>query len=398
MTSPIESLANLFQTQFGYTPTLYSRAPGRVNLIGEHTDYNQGFVFPAALEFKVEILAAARPDNQVCLYSQNFAQPDRFTLERIEKSTTAPWSNYVRGVIGEFITAGHYPGGFDAVISGNVPLGSGLSSSAALEVCTAVMLCALFGIEIPGPELALLCQRAENRFVGVNCGIMDQFISILGREEHALLIDCRDLTHRAIPLPMAGHSLIICDSHAPRELAGSAYNRRREECEAAVALLAQSLPGIKSLRDVSLEQFGDLEAHLPEPIRRRCRHVISENARTLEGVKVLEDRRLAAFGKLMELSHKSLRDDYEVSSEYLDILVEAALEGPECLGSRLTGAGFGGCTVSLVRNEGREAFTSRVRERYRKKTGKEAGIYTSAVCRGAEARPYREVGGDLVTG
>lgn len=348
-----------FREHFGHAPTLYARAPGRVNLIGEHTDYNEGFVLPAALGCQVEILAAPSPQPQVRLYSLNYGQEDQFALDEIEKSAAAPWSNYPRGVVKEFRLAGHGLDGFAAAISGNVPLGSGLSSSAALEVATAVTIRGLFGIELAGPELALLCQRAENRFVGVNCGIMDQFISALGREDHALFIDCRDLSYRAVPLPLSGFTLVICNSQAPRELASSAYNRRRAQCEEGVALLAQHLPGIKSLRDVSLGQFGGLEGKLPEPVRRRCRHVISENARTQEAVRVLEEGRLAAFGELMVLSHQSLKNDYEVSSDYLDTLVEAALEGEECLGSRLTGAGFGGCTVSLVRSDGLDRFMAR---------------------------------------
>jgi galactokinase len=373
----------IFHNRFGTKPVVAVRAPGRVNLIGEHTDYNQGFVFPVALECEVKIWASPRPDSQVYLYSLNFEQDDRFELLNLKKTNLAPWSNYVRGVIKELQYAGYSIRGFNALIYGDVPVGSGLSSSAALEVATAVMLVELFKLQISKPELALLCQQAENNFVGVNCGIMDQFISLLGEKDKALLIDCRDLTYKAVPLPMEGFSLVICDSRAPRELAASAYNQRRQECQEGVLKLKRFYPSIKSLRDVSLEQFKAVELKISEIVRKRCRHVITENDRTLRAVEVLKAGNMEDFGKLMVESHHSLRDDYEVSSAYLDILVEAALDGKECLGARLTGAGFGGCTINLVRTKGLPLFKERVSFIYREQTDKAPVIYSSSAGRGA---------------
>ncbi|MCL5774217.1 MAG: galactokinase [Firmicutes bacterium] len=388
MTLSFQEIEKIFQANFGHGPGISARAPGRVNLIGEHTDYNEGFVFPAALECEVKILASRRNDEEVHLSSVNFNQKDKFDINRFNKSSLA-WSNYIRGVISELQKRGHKPRGFNAVISGDVPLGSGLSSSAALEVAAAVMLRELFKLDISKPELAVLCQRAENSFVGVNCGIMDQFISLLGEINHALLIDCRNLTYHAVPLSLEKFSIVICDSLAPRELAGSAYNQRRAECQEGVRLLSVYYPGINSLRDVSMKQFKSVEYKLPGTLRKRCRHVISENNRTLEAAKVLEKGKLEDFGRLMFESHYSLRDDYEVSSEYLDILVESAAEGAECLGSRLTGAGFGGCTVSLVRSDEITTFINRVSSNYEKRTGKTPAIYTSKACQGAEAKKLK---------
>jgi len=376
-------LEETFCTLFGREPAIVVRAPGRVNLIGEHTDYNQGFVFPAALECEVRIAAALRTDQRVVLYSASFQQEDRFPLTSIQPSDTAPWSNYVRGVVREFQKLGHPLSGFDAVISGDVPIGSGLSSSAALEVAAAMLLNELWHCIISKPEMAMLCQRAEHNFVGVQCGIMDQLISLLGKKDRALLIVCRDLTYREVPFQLDEYTMVICDSRASRELAGSAYNQRLEECRQGVAHLSRYYPGINSLRDVSWEQFAAVEPKLPDIIRKRCRHVITENARTLQAAEYLGTGQLQAFGKLMTDSHASLRDDYEVSSWYLDILVQAAMEGQECLGARLTGAGFGGCTVNIVRTRGLPVFKERVSFIYREQTGKAPVLYSSLACDGA---------------
>ncbi len=378
-------LSEIYRDRFGSRPKVASRAPGRVNLIGEHTDYNGGFVFPAALELEVRITAGPSDDGKVHLYSADLNEDDLFEIEGLAVNERKTWTNYVRGVIRQILLKSLAVMPFRAVISGNVPVGSGLSSSAAIEVATAFALDRMFSLSIPPVELALLCQRAEHDFVGVKCGIMDQFISALGKEDHALLIDCRDLSYRAVPLRLEGFSLVIADSRAPRELASSAYNERRAECDEGVRLLSGKFPGIASLRDISEKDFRESENSLPEKIRRRCRHVISENARTLKAARALEEENLASFGKLMTESHLSLRNDYEVSSEHLDILVNAALEGNECLGSRLTGAGFGGCTVSLVRTEKIPVFRERLSRIYRERTGLVPGIYTSRACRGAGA-------------
>ncbi len=385
MNLAFDELKEIFRQRFGKSPNYRSRAPGRVNLIGEHTDYNQGFVLPAALKYEVRVVASPRPDEKVRLHSVNFQQEDEFSLNSLKKNPRLPWSSYVRGVLDEILKAGFAVKGFEAVISGDVPLGSGLSSSAALEVAAASILREMFGLSIGKIEIAKLCQRAENNFVGVNCGIMDQFVSVLGEEDRALLIDCRDLSYRAVPLHLGDHLLVIADSRAPRDLASSAYNEHRAECERGVEILSKKDPSIFSLRDASLELLSSCIRDIPEKIGRRLRHVITENERTLESARLLSEGDLYSFGTIMKESHRSLKEDYEVSSFYLDTLVEAALSGEDCLGSRLTGAGFGGCTVNLVRKDSLDIFKERVESLYREKTGKIPVFYLSQASAGAEA-------------
>lgn len=384
-----EALMEAFRSHFNSSPGMCSRAPGRVNLIGDHTDYNEGFVFPVAINRAVTILSSPRSDRIVRLYSVNFDEYLEFGLTELQPGEKAHWSSYVKGVAREFLALGCEIGGFDGVITGDVPTGSGLASSAALEVAVAFMISGLSGFNIPRRDIALLCQRAEQNFVGVKCGIMDQFISALGVEDHGLFIDCRSLDYSIVPLNLDGYSLVICDSNAPRELASSAYNERWRECMEGVRLLSAHLPGISALRDVSSRDLSKLAELLPEPIRSRCRHVISEDERALEAVKNLENGRLVEFGRLMIASHDSLKRDYEVSSPSLDRLVELALAGSECLGSRMTGAGFGGCTVSLVKDTGIEQFIDRVSRGYRESTGRAVTPIMSRAMNGAEVSPCR---------
>ncbi|HEY9855955.1 MAG TPA: galactokinase, partial [Stenomitos sp.] len=346
---------DVFQSRFG-TPDLTIRAPGRVNLIGEHTDYNEGFVFPVAIDREVVISARRRDDSEVRLYSVNYDQADSFDLGRIDKvapGTGAPtWSNYVRGILSVFQDAGHKLGGFEAVLEGNVPQGAGLSSSAALEVATGTLLKHLFHLDLDGKQIALLGQRAENVFVGVQCGIMDQFISALGQRDHALMIDCRSLDYRAVPLHLGakGASIVIVDSKVKRGLVDSKYNERRAECQEAVERLRELLgrPMIKSLRDVTLSDLDHVGSRLPHPVHARALHVVSENARVLKSVEALEAGDLDRFGSLMNQSHESLKSDFEVSCPEIDLLVSLARGVTGTYGSRITGGGFGGCTVSLV--------------------------------------------------
>jgi len=377
-----EHLANAFAQRFGDPPPRVFRAPGRVNLIGEHTDYNDGFVLPMAIEHAIWVAARPRPDRQVQLHALDFAQDDAFSLDTLQRSDQAPWSNYVRGVAWALEGAGYVLGGMDAVIAGDVPIGAGLSSSAALEVATAVTLTTLSEVRLDRVRLALLCQRAENEFVGMRCGIMDQFISALGCREHALLIDCRSLEHRLVPIP-AGVEVVIADTGKRRGLVDSEYNLRRAQCEEGVRLLRQLLPGLRALRDVSPADLTRFADRLPPDVRRRCQHVVDENARTLKAVAALEAGDLIAFGILMDASHASLRDLYQVSCEELDAMVEVArgLEG--CLGARMTGAGFGGCTVNLVRSERVEEFCRRLAEGYRRRTGLRPAVYVSRPADGA---------------
>ncbi len=377
----IDSIRDQFEQHYGIHPRLMVRAPGRVNLIGEHTDYNDGFVFPAAIDRATYVAARPRDDNLVHIVALDLQEQDEFALDApIERSAAHPWSNYIRGVAKGLLIAGHHLGGANLLITSDVPRGSGLSSSAALEVATGYAFQLLNRLNILGEELALLAQGAENTFVGVQCGIMDQFISALGRQDHALLLDCRDLSYRPVPLP-AHTQIVVCDSHMERSLAGSAYNQRRQECGEAVRILKQWYPKITALRDVTIDQFHEHEADLPEPVRARARHVITENDRAERSAVALEAGDVAAFGKLMNESHISLRDDYEVSIPEMDTLVAAAQSVPGCYGSRLTGAGFGGCTVSLVEQSAVERFKAAVAAAYRDATGRATTIY---VCRASD--------------
>ncbi|MDW8212883.1 MAG: galactokinase [Roseiflexaceae bacterium] len=373
------SLRERFQQHYGVSPSVIVRAPGRVNLIGEHTDYNEGFVFPVAIDRATYIAACPRSDRTVRVVSSDLNEEDAFSIDHIERSRR-PWHNYVRGVVLALRVAGHSLSGADLLIASDVPRGSGLSSSAALEVAVGYAFQTLNHLNIPGKELALLAQGAENNFVGVQCGIMDQLIAVLGRANHALLIDCRDLSYRTVPLPPSV-AVVVCDSHIPRTLAASAYNQRRQECDMAVQLLQQWYPGIRALRDVSEDQFAAHCEALPEPVRSRARHVVSESRRTLQGAEALEHGDVVAFGRLMNESHASLRDDYQVSLPDVDLLVETAQRLPGCYGSRLTGAGFGGCTVSLVERSDVETFSRDLLQAYRDATGRTATIY---VCRASD--------------
>jgi galactokinase len=364
------------------------RAPGRVNLIGEHTDYNDGYVLPVAIDRSILMAAAPRPDRQVVLHALDFDQRAEFSLDDIQHDAQHPWSNYQRGVAFFLQERGFELTGIDAIITGDIPIGSGLSSSAAVEVAAAYTWQVLSGFSLSRVELALLCQRAENEFVGMKCGIMDQFISALGQRNHALLIDCRTLEHEAVKLgtiarrgsvtPVSA-TIVVCDTMKRRGLVDSEYNARRRECEEGVRLLQKRLPGIEALRDVSVAQFERYQEDLPEVVRRRCRHVVYENERVLQSIEALKKGDLSTFGRLMNESHVSLRDDYQVSCRELNVMVEAAWQVEGVYGSRLTGAGFGGCTVSLVAGEAIERFRAHVAAEYQAATGVEPQIYVCAV-------------------
>lgn len=369
-----------FLRTFDAEPELIVRAPGRVNLIGEHTDYNDGYVLPIAIDRSVLIAASVRADRTVRLRAVDFDDQDVFSLSHIEHTQAHRWSNYQRGVASVLLERGFELPGVDMVFSSDVPIGSGLSSSAAVEVGTAVMWQTLAGFELSRSELALLCQRAENNFVGVNCGIMDQFISALGQQDAALFIDCRTLDYRPVSLP-AHLAVVVMDTAKRRGLTDSAYNTRRAECEQGVHLLQSYLPGITALRDVSVPQFELYADQLPDNVQKRCRHVIGENQRVLDFILAAESDDTAAMGDLLNASHISLRDDYEVSCAELDAMVEAAWKAPGVIGARMTGAGFGGCAVALVERSQAEAFVACVAPAYQQRTGLTPNLY---VCR-AEA-------------
>jgi len=370
--------AEAFERVFASRPTLLVAAPGRVNLIGEHTDYNEGYVLPAAIDRHVVIAAAPRTDRRVCLYALDFRGASEFSLDDVRPDSQQPWSNYPRGVAWALQQAGYQLTGCELCITGNVPIGAGLSSSAAIEVATAYAFQLLGDLALDGVRRALLCQKAENEFVGMRCGIMDQYIISLGKRGHALLIDCRSLEYRLVPIP-TGCSLVICDTKKRRGLVDSEYNTRRRECEAGAKAL-----GLRALRDITPEAFQARQDVLDEVTRKRCRHVVTENQRVLEAVQALEAGDLARFGQLMNASHLSLRDDYEVSCPELDAMVEAAWAQDGVLGARMTGAGFGGCTVNLVLSEATEAFQRNVARRYIQATGLVPEIYVCSAEEGVQ--------------
>ena len=359
------------------------RAPGRVNLIGEHTDYNDGFVMPAALDFSTWVRVSPLEQRSLQIFSENFNDEVEVDLDNLNLVARGHWSDYPVGVAVEMQRAGHRLHGARLQIRGEVPIGSGLSSSAAIEVGTACALAAISGLKIDKRELALLCQRAENEFVGARVGIMDQFISLFGHAQKALLLDCRSLEFKLLPLP-DNVRLIICNTMVKHELASSAYNERRAQCEEGVRHLAQFYANVTALRDVTLEQLEQHRSGLSEVVYRRCRHVVTENARVLAAGEALEQHELPYFGKLMGESHVSLRDDYEVSSDELDLMVELAQKVDGVYGSRMTGGGFGGSTVNLVKEEMADEFRTRVAEGYEQVTKLKPEIYICTAANGAE--------------
>jgi len=359
------------------------RAPGRVNLIGEHTDYNDGFVMPVAIGFSTWIKLFPSSERKIEIYSENFNEQVVFDLDNPQTTARGHWSDYPIGVAAMFLRDGRDLRGARLVIRGEVPIGSGLSSSAALEVATAVALTANSNLEIDRVELAKLCQRAENEFVGARVGIMDQFVSLFGEANKALLLDCRSLEFGLLPLSN-NTQLVICNTMVKHELASSAYNERRSQCEEGVAQLRSVIPHVEALRDVSSTQLEQHRQQLREVIYRRCRHIVTENERVLAAGEALERNELSRFGKLMNESHQSLRDDYEVSCAELDLMVELAQGVEGVLGARMTGGGFGGCTVNLVEHQQIDHFKSVVAAGYQRETGLTPEIYVCSAVKGAE--------------
>jgi galactokinase len=370
------------QTPISNSPRVF-RAPGRVNLIGEHTDYNDGFVMPAAIDLSVFVQVSPREDRKLQIHSENFDDEIEFDLDDPNPAPRQHWSDYAVGVAVMLERAGHHLRGARLQIRGEVPVGSGLSSSAAVEVATACALTANSNLSIDRRELALLCQKAENEFVGARVGIMDQFVSFFGQAQRALLLDCRSLEYKLLPLPDTV-KLVICNTMVKHALASSAYNERRAQCEAGVKHFAQFLPDVKALRDVSTEQLEQFGRELPDVVYRRCRHVITENARVLAAAQALEQHDLARFDELMGESHRSLRDDYEVSSNELNLMVDLARGRAGVYGSRMTGGGFGGCTVNLVAAGEVERFKQNVAYDYQRITELQPELYVCEPSNGAE--------------
>jgi galactokinase len=375
--------AQHFEKLFGSRPRVY-RAPGRVNLIGEHTDYNDGFVMPAAVAFSTYVAIAGRPDRKLVIHSEEFPGSFEFDLDNLPQHRTGAWCDYVLGVASVLRQHGHKLAGADLLVHGEVPIGAGLSSSAAIEVASALALLSLSLIQVPLPEIAKLCREAENNFVGARVGIMDQFVSGMGKAGHALLLDCRSLEFKFVPIP-AGIRLVVCNTMVKHDLATGAYNTRREECEEGVRFFSKWNSSICALRDVSLELLDQHASDLPPTIWKRCSHVVRENHRTRDAARALSAGDLKRMDELLRESHHSLRDLYEVSCRELDIMVEAANGLPGFCGGRMTGGGFGGCTVNLVREINAPDFAAQVAERYQRATGITPQIYICSAEEGAQS-------------
>ena len=353
-------------------------APGRVNLIGEHTDYNGGHVFPCALTIGTYGAARKRNDNKLHFYSMNFDRVgvQESAVDALGEAKESDWTNYPKGVIWAFAKRGfEMPCGMDLVLSGNIPNGSGLSSSASLEVLTGFILRDLYGFDVTNVDLALIGQYAENNYNGMNCGIMDQFASAMGKKDHAIFLDTADLSYEYAPIVLEGAKVVVTNSKVKHSLVNSAYNQRRSECETALAEL-QKVVDIKGLGDLSEEAFEKYKDAIKDEVRvRRAKHAVYENRRTIRAVEALKNNDIKLFGELMNASHVSLRDDYEVSCEEIDILVDEAWKIPGVIGSRITGGGFGGCAVSIVKDEAIDIFKEQVEKAYEEKTGKTAEFY-----------------------
>ncbi|MGB6483113.1 MAG: galactokinase [Candidatus Acidiferrales bacterium] len=376
-------LATQFKSRFGDWPQLY-RAPGRVNLIGDHTDYNDGFVLPAAIGFYCWVAISSRSDDHLVIFSENVQDTATAQAGQLSRDAPSKWSRYPLGIVQQLQNSGYRLGGANIYISSEVPMGAGLSSSAAIEVSSAYAFLGLFGYEIEPSRVALLCQKAENDFVGTRCGIMDQFVSCHGQARHALFLDCRSLEYRTIRMPDR-FRIVICNTMIQRELGSkdSQYNARRAECEEGVRRLSEVLPNVRALRDVTL---ADLEKHrgrITSTVYKRCRHVITENERVGQMASALESNNADLIGKLMEASHRSLRDDYEVSCLELDLMVRLAVQQEGVYGARITGAGFGGCTVNMVDAEFAARFQSRVAAAYFAEAGRRPEIYICEASEGA---------------
>jgi len=377
---PIQPLTEKFQAMFDAPPVVV-QAPGRVNLIGEHTDYNDGFVLPAAIQFHTTVAIAPRAEKRLVVFSENYAEQVEFALDGLPETARHHWSDYVVGVARKLQERDVPLHGASVLLQGDVPQGAGLSSSASLEVAVCHAFLEVAGQSLPGAEVALLCQRAENEFVGARCGIMDQFVSVHAEQNHALQLDCRSLEFSHEPLPREVR-MVICNTMVKHSVAGGEYNQRRQECETGARWFAERRPGVKALRDVSREEFRREESALPETIRKRCRHVITENARVLEASDALCKRDLVKFGRLMAESHGSLRDDFEVSCRELDLMVNLATEIEGVYGARMTGGGFGGCTVNLVKAERVENFQMRIAAEYEQAVGQRPEIYVCTASAG----------------
>lgn len=380
-----ESIVQSFRQIFGETPALLVRAPGRINLIGEHTDYNEGFVLPAAIDKAIWFAVSPRADDLLHFQALDFQDAFFGEIKNLKKSEKR-WPNYLLGTFSELQKDGFFPGGVNVVFGGDIPTGAGLSSSAAVESGLLFALNELFGFGLSGPKLARLAQCAENNFVGMNCGIMDMYASLMGRGNQALLLDCRSLETEYFPVSLPDYTFLLCDSGVKHQLVDSEYNTRRRECEEGVEMLKKSFPEkeIQSLRDVGLEMIFSEKNRLREVVFQRCKFVIEENERVLSACKALKNNDLSLFGKLLYQSHEGLQQAYEVTCPETDFLVEQTFSDSSVLGARQMGGGFGGCTLNLLHRDVVSNFQERMQSVYREKWSRDLKFYPVEITNGVE--------------
>ncbi len=375
-----KKIKNKFVQLYNELPKIF-RSPGRINLIGEHTDYNLGYVLPAAIDKIIYLAITPRNDMQCKIFAYDMNEFLECSLDIIKKSEKH-WANFLLGVIDQFKKASHNFNGFNCVFGGNIPIGAGLSSSAALEAGLAFALNQIFNLNVDDLLLVKMAQKAENEFVGVECGIMDQYINIFGKEGNALRLDCRSLVRDYFPFDFENISIVLFDTNVSHSLAHSEYNQRRKECSKGVKIIQRTYPNVESLRDVSLEILNEHQPKLKNVIYKRCKYVIEENDRLLKACEALTNHDLKSFGALMYQSHEGLSKDYEVSCSELDFLVDAVKDNPKVYGSRMMGGGFGGCTINLIEKDEVESISKGVLEKYQKKYGMEAKMYVTQISSG----------------
>lgn len=375
-------IADRFESLYGRRPDLWARAPGRVDLMGSHTDYNMGYVMTMTIDRDTWVAASPRADHRVRVHSLNLEGGSEFSLDIIDHDRVNRWTDYIRGMAWAMQAAGYPLGGWDGLIHSTVPFGSGLSSSAAIEMAAGIIFQAAGGFQLDPVQMALMGQKAENHFVGVNSGILDQYSSAMGRPGCTLLLDCRSLTSSQVSIS-SNLSVVICDTRAKRSLVGSEYDDRRAQCEHGVRLLKAYYPEVQALRDLSLEQFQACAAGLPAVVARRCRFIIEENQRVLDLGKVLPEGNARSLGELFAASYAGARDLYEISAPSMEAMIGAMLSAPGVVGARQAGAGFGGCLVALVEAGGEEAFVVQVGEEYTRQTGIQPSIYPVQASAGA---------------
>lgn len=380
------SIIHSFRRKFGEAPAIIVRAPGRINLIGEHTDYNEGFVLPAAIDRAVWFAVSPRDDQKIHFQALDLGEEFNGDLKALQKSSLG-WPNYLLGCFSELLRDGHKVGGVNVVFGGDIPSGAGLSSSAALESGMLYALNELYQLGLSRPSLARLAQRAENNFVGMKCGIMDMFASLLGREGNALKLDCRNLQHEYIPLHVQDTAILLCDSGVKHQLVDSEYNTRRQECEEGVRYLRSVYPAVNSLRDVDLDLLKSEKNQLRAKVFQRCKFVVEENWRVESACKALKENGLPAIGSLLYASHEGLKNEYQVSCPELDFLVDQTPDILSFYGARMVGGGFGGCTINLLKKDSVLGFQTYIARKYREKWGRELRIWEVKITDGVQSVP-----------